>query len=150
MIEIKTISRSGINFLALEEGISLKAYKDSRGIWTIGVGCTYYEDGTRVKKTDPPVTYARAIELYKNILQHYELTIWSNTRDDLKQVQFDALCSICFNIGVTAFKESTLLKTLNKNPYNPAIKECFEMFRYSGGAPVLLARRRREWKLYFS
>ena len=149
-MEIKTISRSGINFLALQEGICLKPYKDTSGIWTIGIGCTYYEDGTRVKKGDPPILYARAISLFRTVLPHYELTVWSTTRDDLKQVQFDALVSCCFNIGVTAFRESTLLKTLNKNPYNPAIKECFAMFRNSGGKPILLARRKREAQLYFS
>jgi len=149
-MEIKTISRSGINFLALEEGVCLKVYKDTSGIWTIGIGCTYYENGTKVKKGDPPITYARAVSLFRTVLPHYELTVWSTTRDDLKQNQFDACVSLCFNIGVTAFKESTLLRIVNKNLYDPAIIVCFERFRYSGGKPVLLARRKREAQLYFS
>ena len=43
--EIRFISPNGINFLIKEEGIILKPYRDSVGIPTIGIGCTYYENG---------------------------------------------------------------------------------------------------------
>ena len=46
--EIRFISPNGINFLIKEEGIILKPYRDSVGIPTIGIGCTYYENGQKV------------------------------------------------------------------------------------------------------
>lgn len=140
---------AGIDFLINEEGLVLKPYRDSVGIPTIGIGCTYYEDGTRVKMTDPPISRDRAIGLFKNLLKNYETAVWSVTRDDINQDQFNALTSICFNIGVSAFKGSTLVKRVNKNPNDPSIKGAFEMWKNAGGKPILLGRRRREAALYF-
>lgn len=146
-MEIKSMDLAGINFLIKEEGLKLKPYLDSVGVPTIGVGCTYYEDGRRVKITDPAITRERAIQLFKNILKQYETTVWSVTRDDISQKQFNALVSICFNIGVNGFKGSTLLKRVNSNPQDPKITDAFLMWRKP---IVLLPRRKREAQLYFS
>lgn len=146
-MEIKSMDLAGINFLVKEEGLKLKPYLDSKGIPTIGVGCTYYEDGKRVKITDPAITRERAIQLFRNILNLYETTVWSVTRDDINQKQFNALVSICFNIGVNGFKGSTLLTRVNSNPQDPKITDAFLMWR----KPIeLLARRKREAQFYFS
>lgn len=148
-MEIKTVSNNGIEFLIKEEGLILHPYKDSVGIPTIGVGCTYYEDGSKVKMTDPSISRDRAISLFRNVLKNYELAVYSTTRDDINQNQFDALVSICFNIGVGAFKGSTLLKRVNKDPNQLSIAEAFLMWRNAGGKPILLKRRQREAELYF-
>jgi lysozyme len=146
-VEIKSMDINGVNFLILEEGIVLKPYLDSVGVPTIGVGCTYYENGIRVKMSDPPITKLRAIELFRNVLKTYEQAVWSVTRDDINQNQFNALVSICYNIGVAGFKGSTLLKRVNNNPKDSTITEAFKMWRKPA---VLLTRRIREAKLYFS
>lgn len=148
--EIKLVSAAGLHFIAHEEGIVLRPYRDAVGIPTIGVGCTYYEDGRRVKMTDPPITMERALLLFKDILPLYEKAVWSNTRDDINQNQFDALVSLCFNIGVGGFKGSTVLKRVNHNPNDPTIANAFQMWRNAGGRPILLGRRIRESTLYFT
>lgn len=138
---------AGIDFLIKEEGLRLKPYLDSKGIPTIGIGNTYYENGKRVTMKDPVITKERAIQLFKSILVFYETAVWSVTRDDINQNQFNALTSLCYNIGVNAFKGSTVVRLLNKNPNNPKIAAAFEMWR---NPKVLLGRRKREHKLYFS
>lgn len=148
--EIQKVSAKGIDFIANEEGCILHPYKDSVGIPTIGIGCTYYEGGRKVTMRDPPIAKARAIQLFKNVLSTYEKCVWSVTRDDINQNQFDALVSICYNIGVNGFKGSTLLKRVNANPVDPTIKDAFLMWRNAGGGPILLGRRKREAALYFS
>jgi lysozyme len=149
-MEIKSVSANGIDFLIKEEGMILHPYKDAVGIPTIGIGCTYWENGERVKMSDRAISKERAISLFRTVLKHYETTVWSITRDDINQNQFDALVSLCFNIGVGALKGSTVLKWVNKDPSDPNIKAAFEMWRNAGGQPILLKRRRREAKLYFS
>lgn len=146
-MEIKNLDQAGINFLVNEEGMVLHPYLDSVKIPTIGVGCTYYEDGRRVTMNDPAISKDRAIQLFKNVLKNYEQAVWSLTRDDINQNQFNALVSICYNIGVNAFKNSTLLKKVNANPNDPTIVDAFRMWRKP---IVLLPRRGRESKLYFS
>lgn len=147
-MEIKKMSESGLKFLIKEEGMKLSPYKDSVGVATIGVGCTYYENGKKVEMSDKPISEFRAQELFRNLLDHYELTVYSSTRDDINQNQFDALVSLCFNIGPSAFKKSTLLSKVNKNPNDPSIGLAFEMWKNAGGKPILLQRRKREYKLY--
>lgn len=150
MTEIKQMDDHGIDFLINEEGLILHPYKDSVGIPTIGVGCTYYENGQRVTMADPTITKERAIQLFRNLLKNYERTVWSITRDDITQNMFNALTSLCFNIGVAAFKGSTVVRLVNVNPKDPGISKAFEMWRNAGGKPILLARRKREAKLYFT
>ena len=149
--EIKSVNAKGLEFIAKEEGCILRPYLDSVGIPTIGYGNTYYENGRRVKMTDPPITKQRAVELFKSILATYEKAVWSVTRDDLNQNQFNALVSLCYNIGVNGFKGSTVLKRVNANPNDPTIRNAFLMWANAGDKKgLLLSRRKREADMYFS
>lgn len=147
-MEIKKMSKNGLSFLMKEEGVMLKPYKCQAGIPTIGVGCTYYEDGTKVTMNDKPITEQRAQSLFMNLLKHYEMCVYTATRDDINQNQFDALVSITFNIGTNAFKNSTLLKRVNKNSSGADIEAAFLMWKNSKKKPILLERRKREYQLY--
>lgn len=140
------MSEAGIKFLMNNEGNILHPYLDVKGIPTIGVGCTYYEDGTKVTMQDPAITPLRSIELFKYVLKHYELTVYSNTRDDINQNQFDSLTSLCYNIGVSAFKNSTLVKRINARASDELIKTAFLMWRKPAS---IVPRRKREMNLYF-
>ncbi|QNK61706.1 glycoside hydrolase family protein [Pedobacter sp. PAMC26386] len=148
--EIKEISNEGIQFLIQEEGLIKRPYLDQVGVPTIGIGCTYYENGTKVKMTDPAITTERAIALFRNLLKNYELAVYSSTRDDINQNQFDALTSFTFNVGINGFKSSDLLKKVNQDKQDPKIKLAFEAWKNAGGKPILLARRKREAALYFA
>ena len=151
------MSDNGIHFLIQEEGMVLKPYLCPAGVPTIGVGCTYYPAGwnndlshksRKVKITDPPITKEQAIELLKLALMHFEQQVTRLMRDDINQHQFDALVSLCFNIGTTAFDNSTVLKMVNANPNDPAIQQAFEAWKFSAGKPILSGRRKREYRLY--
>ena len=146
MAEIKEMSENGLKFLMANEGVVLKPYLDTKGIPTIGVGNTYYEDGSKVKMTDSPITQARAMELFKFILKNYELTVYSNTRDDINQNQFDSLVSLCYNIGQQAFKNSTLVKRINSRAPDQSVKNAFLMWNKPA---EIMKRRKREVELYF-
>jgi lysozyme len=151
MTEIKTLDQRGRDFLAKEEGIILHPYRDSIGIPTIGIGCTYYPGGRRVTMKDKPLKDVQAAwDLFDAVNSNFMLTVYSTTRDDINQNQFNALVSLCYNIGTGAFKGSTVLKLVNKNPNDPKIAAAFEMWKNAGGKPILLGRRRREAKMYFS
>ncbi len=147
--EDMTTSENGLNFIMLEEGLKLKPYQDSRGIWTIGIGSTYWENGEPVKKTDAPISQERALKLFRSTLKRYEKQVNDTVTRTLNQNQFDALVSLCYNIGTNGFKTSTVAKRVNANPCDPTIREAFEMWRNAGGKPILLNRRKREASLYF-
>ena len=146
MNEIKQMSENGIKHLMESEGVRLKPYLDTVGIPTIGVGNTFYEDGSRVKMTDPPITQIRAMELFKWVLRQFELTVYTNTRDDINQNQFDALVSFTYNVGQQAFKKSTLLKRINARASDQSVENAFMMWNKP---KEIIGRRKREVKLYF-
>ena len=141
------MSENGIKHLMQSEGVRLKPYLDTVGIPTIGVGNTFYEDGSRVKMTDHPITEKRAMELFKWVLRQFELTVYTNTRDDINQNQFDALVSFTYNVGQQAFKKSTLLRRINARASDQSIENAFMMWNKP---KEIIGRRKREVKLYFT
>lgn len=163
-MEIKKLDKKGLDFLAQEEGLKLKPYLDSKGIPTIGVGCTYYPEktnnpllkglplGKKVSMKDKPLASKDvAYALYYEVSGTYETAVWSLTRDDITQNQFNALVCLTYNIGVAGFKDSTVLRLVNQNPSDKNIEAAFEMWHRAGENEwELLPRRKREHKLYFT
>lgn len=146
------LSQNGLTLIKKFEGFRSHPYLCSAGIPTIGYGSTYYENGVRVKLSDSPISEEWAEELLKKNVVHYDLAVNSLTRDDITQNQYDALVSFAYNVGVTNFKNSTLLKRINANPKDPNITNQFMKWIRAGGRVVkgLILRRREEAQLYFS
>ena len=69
----------------------------------------------------------------------------------LNQNQFDTLVSFCFNVGSSAFKNSTLLRLLNLGAYVEVPAQLRRWVRCNGEvAPGLVSRRERELELWQS
>ena len=111
-------SQKGLDALTLREGFKTFAYKDTKGIWTIGVGHTGPEVHEGLVWTTTQVQDA----LIKDV-QTAEKAINDGVVVPLTQNQFDALVSFVFNVGVGAFARSTLLKVLNQKNYTEAAKQ---------------------------
>lgn len=151
-MKITKISTKGLELIKKYEGFSSKPYLCPNKIPTIGYGSTYYEDGSKVKLTDSPITQERATLLLEALLVSYERAVDSYCIDTINQSQFDALCSFAYNCGIGNLKSSTLLKKVNVNPDNPTIKDEFLKWTKGGGKtlPGLIKRRTEEAQLYFS
>lgn len=111
------MSQRGRDWLVgLEGGCRLKAYYDSGGIPTIGVGMTYWP-GTggkrRVKTGECLDSKAQGLQLFARTLAPYEATVDAVTRDSITQHEYDAFVSLCYNIGQAAFKASSAVRLFN-------------------------------------
>jgi len=150
-MKVNQISDKGLRLIKLFESISLIPYLCPAGIPTISIGCTYYPDGTKIKMTDPPISEARATEIFLNVIKHYEHSVDSFCRDDINQNQFDALVSFCYNLGAGSLKSSTLLKKVNADPNDPLIKDEFLKWNKCHGKVLkgLTERRKVEAGHYF-
>lgn len=107
-----TISQQGLDLIKQFEGLRLKAYRDGAGIWTIGYGTTRYENGKKVQPTDV-ITNHRAEELLRSDCRVFCVAVnavLSGT--SINQNQFDALVSLCYNIGSSAFRGSSVVKNI--------------------------------------
>jgi len=146
-----TVSIYGLRLLAKHEGLSLKAYKCPAGVWTIGYGNTFYEDGTKVKEGDI-ITKQRAEELLKVIANDFATKVDALVKPKLTMQQFDALVSFAYNVGTANFAKSTLLKKVNANPLDPTIRAEFEKWNKANGKVLkgLVTRRKEEADLYFT
>ncbi|WP_342753793.1 lysozyme [Pantoea sp. MBD-2R] len=143
------ISDKGIRFLKAEEGERLTGYLDVVGIPTIGVGHTGTVDGIAVS-VGMKIDAEKSTELLLLDLDVVERAIKRQVTMALTQNQYDALCSLIFNIGTGAFSGSTVRRKLNEGDYQGAA-DAFLMWKRAGSATsILLPRRERERKLFLS
>lgn len=143
------ISQKGISKLKSEEGEKLTGYKDSRGIPTLGVGLTGTVDGKPVA-VGMVITKEKSTELLLSDLKWVEKSIADNVKVPLSQNQYDALCSLIFNIEASAFSSSTVLRKLNAKDYSGAA-DAFLMWKKAGNdLNILLPRRQRERAFFLS
>lgn len=147
------VSDKLIQLLEEFEEFEASPYLCPAGIPTIGYGFTYYPD-TKKKVTlqDPPITKERAEEILRTLLEQYELLVDAATVDTISQHQFDALVSFTYNVGIEAYKKSTLRKLVNANPDDLNIANEFRRWNKVKGRAVkgLTLRREKELKYYFS
>src|SRR5690606_5549278 len=144
------VSPSGVDLICNFEGLRLKAYDDGVGVWTIGFGTTKYPNGIRVKKGDT-CTLDQAKAYMQNDLKSFEQTVNNTVKVPLNQNQFDALVSLAYNIGSTAFKNSTLVRRLNEGNYKAAANQ-FDVWVNAGGKRMqgLVNRRTTEKALFLT
>jgi len=141
------ISANGLKKLMQWEGTILHIYKDAAGLPTIGTGHLI------VKGEDfsAGITTEQAADLLQSDLMRFEDVVNSKVTVPLTQSQYDALVSFAFNVGVGAFRSSTLLKKLNAGDYD-AIPEQLKRWNKAGGKVIdgLTYRRRNEIALWNS
>ncbi|ETD67168.1 muraminidase [Pelistega indica] len=142
-------SAEGIKFISRWEGFSAKPYRDVVGVPTIGFGATYYPNGKRVTLNDAPITKEQGIELLKHTVQDFEDAVNTYVTVTLNQNQFDAIVSFAYNVGIEAFKKSTLLKLLNKGQPYAAAQEFLKWNKAGGKSIAGLSNRRKAEKELF-
>ena len=145
---IKT-SPAGLAIIKKFEGFRAKPYACPAGVATIGYGSTYYADGRPVKMTDAPITEAQAQELLQATLTKYEDCVNGAVKMPINQNQFDALVSFTYNVGCSAFRNSTMLRLFNAGHTELAAAQ-FDRWTKAGGKdlPGLITRRKAERALF--
>lgn len=141
------LDNNGHKELHKREGLRLKPYLDTKKIPTIALGNTYYLDGRKVTMKDRALTLKEAETLGKVTADKFAKEVDALVKSKVTQNQFNALVSIAYNIGISGFKNSTVLRLVNKNPNDPKIEEAFMMWTKD---KELIGRRESEVKQYFS
>lgn len=144
----RDISENGFQIIREFESFQPKAYLDTGGVWTIGYGTIKYPNGVRVAKGDT-CTQAQAEMWLKNDCKWVDACLDKYVKVPVTQNQFDALASLVYNIGETAFVKSTLLGVLNQNSYKLAADQ-FDRWVYDNGKKIqgLANRRKKEKELF--
>ena len=139
---IMAIAKSTLDFITKEEGARNKAYKDSKGLWTIGVGHLIKADEQNL--ITATLTDEQVEDLLRSDLKWCSEAVETSVKVPLQQHQFDALYSLCFNIGGTNFAKSTVVKKINENDLQGAADAILMWNK----PDVLVNRRKRERALF--
>jgi lysozyme len=121
MNEALTYSQDCIDLIKTSESLRLVAYPDPASggePYTIGYGHTGPDIYLGKKITEDEAE----VYLLQDI-QRCETAIYGLVRVTLTQGQFDALVDFIFNEGVSHFKDSTLLRLINRGLFDLADKE---------------------------
>lgn len=98
------------------EAIVATRYKDSEGVWTIGVGVTAAAGAAINPSTfKGRITIQQAIDLFEKVLVKYERAVNRAIKVPIEQHQFDALVSFHYNTGAIARANAT--KLINNREY---------------------------------
>ena len=148
MLKKMKTSKNGIDLIKKYEGCQLTAYLCPAKVWTIGYGHTGLVANEKIRQ-GMKITTLMAETLLVIDLQKFEYAINTEVKTELTQNQFDALVSFVLNIGIGAFRQSTMLKLLNKGDTKSAAEQ-FNRWIYCGGKKLagLIKRRADEKKLF--
>ncbi len=137
------ISEKGLQVLEEREGCMLHAYPDVKGIWTIGVGHTAGA-GPPIPVPGMYISQADADQIFHRDLEPCILAV--NACGALAQCEFDAIVSLVFNIGVPAFRGSTVRRMLAEKNFHAAGRAIL-MWNLP---PSIVPRREGEYVQYTS
>lgn len=135
-------SDHGVAFIKRWEGVKLKAYLCPANVWTIGVGHTAAM-GDPKPVSGMKITEAEADAILRRDLGSIESDVEKAVTVRLNQRQFDTLVSFVFNVGIGAFRKSTLLKKLNASRYDEVPSELMKWTRAGGRVVQGLVNRRK-------
>jgi lysozyme len=152
------ISNKGKAELMAYECICLTKYLDSGGVQTIGAGATVSDIPDLAKwPWSKTITVEEAVKMFEKHVQKYSDAVDGELKVKIPQHQFDALVSICYNIGTGNLKTnkggmagSTFMKRVNAGESNERVCEAMAWFNKDNGKVVkgLVNRRAKERSLY--
>lgn len=98
-------SSAGVAAIAFYEGLRTQAYRDSIGVWTIGVGHTAAA-GPPKPAAGMTITRQQALDILAADLPKYEAPV-NQRLPNVPQHVFDAAVSFCINVGPGNFKSAS-------------------------------------------
>lgn len=133
------LQKSDLDKIKEFEGFSSKAYKCPAGVYTCGYGTT--KDVTAYTRCTPE----RAEQWLKRDLKPIEEYLNGISEIDTYP-KFASICDFCYNLGIGAFKGSTLLAKIRAKAPTAEIQAQFRRWVYSNGKKLAGLVKRREWE----
>jgi len=146
-----SISDKIFNTISNFEGFYQVPYWDYTG-YSVGYGSQYNWDAKRpVIKSDIVDKKTAKQWLINDAMEDYQV-VQSIVKVPVTDNQLIALSSLSYNIGIGAFRNSTLLKLLNAGANKNDVAKQFDRWIYAGGKKIdgLVKRRNAEKQLFLS
>jgi lysozyme len=144
------VSKAAIALIKHHEGVRSRPYRCPAHLWTVGVG-HLIGDGKLL-----PDSYNRTFSqeeidgILKSDLRRFELGVHKMLPNvPLRQHEFDAIISFCFNLGLGCFQRSTLRQALLRGNKTAAMESLLKYCRAGGKILRGLQIRRLDEKALF-
>jgi GH24 family phage-related lysozyme (muramidase) len=142
------VNQAGLKLIQVYEGLRLDAYRDAVGIWTIGYGHTSMAGkpevvaGLRISRAEAASILARDVETFA---RGVAAAITAHLNDN----QFSALVSFAYNVGLGAFRSSSVLRAVNSGDF-AAVPRRLNLWTKAGGRVLqgLVKRRAAEGQMF--
>ena len=144
------VSEQGLKLIRHHEGVRNRPYRCPAGLWTVGVG-HLIGDGKSLPAEWNRVFSTEEIDgLLKRDLRRFELGVHKMLPNmPLRQHEFDALVSFCFNLGLGCFQRSTVRQALLRGDKTQAMASLIKYCRAGGKILKGLQTRRLDEKALF-
>lgn len=142
------VSASGLEIVKKHEGLRLTAYRCPAGVWTIGYGVTS-RAGVGAVTPGMKITAAQAEDMLRDALGVFERGVQDALTRRPTQSQFDAMVSLAYNIGIPAFKRSSVLRHFNAGDMDKAAGAFLMWNKANGKVLPGLTRRRGDERALF-
>jgi len=148
------LSQEGINFIKDHEKLRLKAYKIGDGKITVGWGCAFPINKSKIRPGQR-ITFDQAEKLLSARLKVAEdgvKRMFSDWADDghlhkISQSMFDSMVSMMFNMGVSGFRNLSLSDDLKNGDFHKAAEK-IPTSNLVDGMGGIVKRRKDEQKLF--
>lgn len=148
------ISTNLLNFLETVEGFMPYPYKDAVGYWTIGVGHLITNNDLALKRIagtndidqlkKSPLSTTQVRDLLRSDMDNFRNGVLNKlNKINLLENKLDAILSLVFNIGIGAFKSSTLAKILLAHGTDTEVIEQFMRWNKASGRTLKGLTKRR-------
>jgi lysozyme len=144
------VSKAAIALIKHHEGVRSRPYRCPANLWTVGVG-HLIGDGKLLPDSYNRTFTAEEIDgILKSDLRRFELGVHKMLPNvPLRQHEFDAIISFCFNLGLGCFQRSTLRQALLRGDKKAAMESLVKYCRAGGKILRGLQIRRLDEKALF-
>ena len=144
------VSKAAIALIKHHEGVRSRPYRCPANLWTVGVG-HLIGDGKSLPDSWNRIFSQEEIDgILKSDLRRFELGVHKMLPNvPLRQHEFDALVSFCFNLGLGCFQRSTIRQALLRGDKTQAMESLVKYCRAGGKILKGLQTRRLDERALF-
>jgi lysozyme len=127
------VSKAAIALIKHHEGVRSRPYRCPANLWTVGVG-HLIGDGKSLPDSWNRIFSQEEIDgILKSDLRRFELGVHKMLPNvPLRQHEFDAIISFCFNLGLGCFQRSTIRQALLRGDKKAAMESLVKYCRAGG------------------
>lgn len=139
------VSKRTILELVSHEGIVQEAYRDSKGIWTWGIGVTSASGHKVLRYKDNPQPLSKVIEIFKWLVETKYLPAVKEAFEGVELTEAQLAAALSFHYNTGSIKKASWVRSYRAGNVGLARKQ----FMYWIKPEEIISRRQKECDLFF-